>query len=212
MKKIVLITGLLLIFSCKNENEKKPSVSSDSISVSKTEAVQVGKNLTSVEAIKEEFEFVNSLLLNKKLDSANFKYQCEERSGNVVYYSDKGVLKAIKHFEADSHFSAENNFFINEGKPYFIFTHESLWSFDGGTPEKPETKDDVTEKRFYIINEKAIQCLEKKYTLRSNSADNLKSENVANIEKQNCSIADLQKTFSSLLKNRNRKDSDVKCL
>lgn len=212
MKNLFLISSLLLVFSCKKEMDSKADVSADLInSKVKSHSLSLDNDLTTVDGIKQEYNLVNSRLLTNKLDSTSFKYDCEERSGSVVYYSDKGNLKMIKHFQADSHFSSTDNYFINEGKPYFIFKDETVWNFDGGTSEKPETKDNVTEKRFYIINEKVIQCLEKKYTLKSNTSNNPKSENLPNKEVKNCSIADLQKRFHLLMKNMDRRESG-KCL
>lgn len=212
MKNIFLISSLVLIFSCKKEDGKKVSDSSEIISSKvKSHSLSLNNDLNSVDGIKQEYNLVNSKLIDKKLDSVSFKYECDEISGNVVYYSEKGTLKVVKHFQADSHFSLTESYFVNEGKPYFIFKDDTVWSFDGGTPEKPETKDEVTEQRFYIINDKSIQCLEKKYTLKSNSKDNPKSENIPNKEMKNCSIVELQKTFELLMKNKNRSGSR-KCL
>lgn len=212
MKKLILICGLSVIFSCQKEIEKKTDVSTDLItSKVNSHSLNLNKDLSTVDGIKQEYNLVNTQLLEKKLDSVGFKYECEEKSGNVVYYSENGNLKMVKHFQADSHYSSTENYFVDEGKPYFIFKDETVWNFDGGTPEKPETKDDVTEQRFYIVNEKAIQCLEKKYILKSNSSNNPKSENVPNKEMKNCSIGELQKSFDLLMKNKDRRDGG-KCL
>ena len=212
MKKLLLICGLSVIFSCQKEIEKKTDVSTDLItSKVNSHSLNLNKDLSTVDGIKQEYNLVNTQLLEKKLDSVGFKYECEEKSGNVVYYSENGNLKMVKHFQADSHYSSTENYFVDEGKPYFIFKDETVWNFTGGTPEKPETKDDVTQQRFYIVNEKAIQCLEKKYTLKSNSSNNPKSENVPNKEMKNCSIGELQKSFDLLMKNKDRRDGG-KCL
>lgn len=214
MKKTLLISSLLLILSCKKENNKTIHESSNSESLSsKTsgDSLKLKKNLNSVEGIKKEYNILNSKLLSKKLDSTSFEYECEERSGNVVYYSENGILKVVKHFNADSHFSSTENYFINDGKPYFVFKDETVWSFDGGTPEKPETKDNITEQRYYIAEGKPVQCLEKKYTLKSSLKNNPKSENIQNKELKNCSINDLQKTFDLLMKNKDKKGK-INCL
>lgn len=202
----------MFLFACKDEKDKNAANSSSAISSKiKSHSISLEKDLKSINGIKQEYALVNEQLIEKKLDSVGFKYECDEISGNVVYYSEKGTLKMVKHFQADSHFSSTESYFINDGKPYFIFNDETVWSFDGGTPEKPITKDDVTEQRFYLIDNKTIQCLEKKYTLRSNDTNNPKSENVPNAEMKNCSIADLQKTFDVLMKNKDRRDAG-KCL
>lgn len=206
MKKIFLISSLFLIFACEKKVDDKVSESVDLLGTKvKSQSLDIKKNLKTVDGIKQEFNLINAQLTSKKLDSASFEYECDERSGNVVYYCDKGKLKAVKHFQADSHFSSTETYFVDEGKLYFIFQDETVWSFDGGLPDKPVTKDDVTEKRYYIVDHKAIQCLEKKYTLKSNSENNPKSENIPNKEMKNCSIVDLQKNFDLLMKNKNQK-------
>lgn len=212
MKKVFLISSLIMIFSCQKKIDEKVSDSVDLLgSKVKSQSLDIKKNLETVDGIKLEYNLVNAQLTSKKLDSASFEYECDERSGNVVYYSEKGKLKVVKYFQADSHFSSTETYFVDEGKPYFIFQDETVWSFDGGLPDKPITKDDVTEKRYYIVDNKAIQCLEKKYTLKSNSENNPKSENIPNKEMKNCSIVDLQKNFDLLMKNKNQKGT-IKCL
>lgn len=212
MKKLFFVFGLLSLFACKKENKEETISAPDIISTKvKSHSLSLENDLSTVAGIKQEYNLVNSKIAEKKLDSVGFNYECDEISGNVVYFSDQGDLKMVKHFQADSHFSSTDSYFINEGKPYFIFKDETVWSFDGGTPEKPVTKDEVTEQRFYIVDQKAVQCLEKKYILKSNSDSNPKSENVPNKEMNNCSIADLQKTFDLLMKNKARRDG-AKCL
>lgn len=215
MKKALLISGLLLIFSCKKENEQKTvdnSSSSDSLNLkSNVDSLNTKNALNSVDGIKKEYNLLNSKLLAKKLDSVSFKYECEERLGNVVYYSENGTLKVIKHFTADSHFSSTENYFINDNQPFFVFKDDTVWSFDGGTPEKPQTKDDVTQQRMYFSDDKIIQCLEKKFIIKSSSATKPNPENIPNIESKNCSANEVQETFALLLKNKDKKGS-IKCL
>lgn len=213
MKKLLLISGLLLILSCKKENEQKTgnnSSPSDSLNLkSNVDSLSLKNDLSSVDGIKKEYNLLNSKLLAKKLDSVGFKYECEERSGNVVYYSENGILKVIKHFTADSHFSSTENYFVNDNQSFFVFKDDTVWSFDGGTPEKPETKDDVTQQRMYFSNNKIIQCLEKKFTIKSSSATPTNPENIPNTESKNCSANEVQETFTLLLKN---KKGSIKCL
>lgn len=212
MKNLIVILALLTIFSCKDEKDKDLANTSSAVTTKvKSHSLDLEKDLKSISGIKQEYNLVNAELVAKKLDSVGFKYECNEISGNVIYYSENGTLKVVKHFQADSHFSSTESYFIDEGKPYFIFKDDTAWSFDGGTVDKPETKDDVTEQRFYLVDGKVIQCLEKKFILRSNSPNNPKSENVPNREMKNCSMDDLQKTFELLMKNKDRRE-DGKCL
>lgn len=212
MKNLTAIFALLSIISCKDEKDKNLSNASNALSTKvKSHSLHINKDLKSINGIKQEYSLVNADLVAKKLDSAGFKYECNEISGNVVYYSENGTLKVVKHYQADSHFSSTERYYINDGKPYFIFKDDTVWSFDGGTPDKPVTKDDVTERRFYLVDNRAIQCLEKKYSLKSNSASNPKSENVPNKEMKNCTVSELQKSFDLLMKNKDRRDGGM-CL
>lgn len=207
MKKLLLLPTLILLFSC--ENKKKDSVEtkspSDSLKTSVKKDSFINSSPQTIDEIKAEYTSLNNQLISKKLDSATFDYECGEISGNVVYYSSNGELKNIKHFYADSHFSSVENYYLKNGKPYFIFKDDTVWNFDGGTPEKPETKDEVEQQRIYIVNEKPIECLEKKFSIKSSSKNNPKPENVQNVQSKNCSYSELQKTFKILLKNKDKK-------
>ena len=128
MKNLLLISCLVLFVSCKKEIKQKTHehfTVTDSLNTEKpSDSLSLRNNLGSVDNIKREYNIVNSQLLAKKLDSVKFDYQCEERTGNVVYYSEKGVLKMIKHFNADSDYSTVENYFVNNGKPCFICKDE----------------------------------------------------------------------------------------
>nr|WP_314490766.1 hypothetical protein [uncultured Chryseobacterium sp.] len=215
MKKFLLLSGIFLIISCKKNNDKKlsdKSTLSDSIHLKTVKGSSPAEDdLSYVEGVKKEYNLLNSKLTAKKLDSLNFNYECEERSGNVVYYSENGTLKVIRHFTADSHFSSSESYFIHNGQPFFIFKEEAVWSFNGGTPEKPETKDDVTQQRIYLSGKNVIQCLEKKFILKSDSSVNPDPEKIPNEENKNCSAKEVTETFALLLKNKNKKGS-IKCL
>lgn len=206
MKKLILLSSLIFLFSC--ENKKKEPVDANSLSdslqnVSAKDSLPQNNSLQSIEEIKTEYALLNNQLIAKKLDSTSFEYECNEVSGNVVYYRLNGELKSIKHFHGDSHFSSVENYYLKNEKPFFIFQEETAWSFDGGTPEKPETKDDVEEKRFYYINDQLISCRDKKYTLRTKNQS--KPENVSDGESKNCNDTELRKTFEALIKNRDKK-------
>lgn len=211
MKTTILLLSLVFITSCKKETNKTADQhSSDTLaSVPKTSSVKENKVLT-VEDIKREYGILNAELSKGKLDSAGFKYECDERSGEVTFYSDKEGLKVVKHFYAEySHFSSVENYFIKNGTPFFILKEDTSWNFDGGTPEKPETKDDITEQRIYLQNGKVIKCLEKNYTVKS-SGSNPDPAKIANKEIQ-CSGEELLKMYKSLMKNKEKK-GEIKCL
>jgi hypothetical protein len=206
MKKLLLLPIVVLLFSCENKKKETDSNSpSDSLKTvsTKDSLPKNGNSPQSLDEIKTEYALLNNQLIAKKLDSASFDYECNEVSGNVVYYSSNGELKSIKHFHGDSHFSSVENYYLKNGKPFFIFQEETVWNFDGGTPEKPETKDDVKEKRFYYVNDKLISCRDKKYTLRTKNQS--KPENVSDGESKTCNDSELRKTFEILIKNQAKK-------
>ncbi|MGI9651593.1 hypothetical protein [Chryseobacterium sp. RLHN22] len=215
MKKLVLLPVVIILFSCENKKNESADgkISTDSLQTvsNKNSSEEDNDSPQTVDEIKAEYAVLNNQLIAKKLDSTSFDYECEEVSGNVVYYTQNGELKSIKHFHADSHFSSVENYYLKNGKLYFIFKDDTLWSFDGGTTEKPETKDEIEQQRIYIVNDKAIECLEKKFTIKSSAKNNPNPENIQNVPSENCSYSALQKTFEVLLKNKDQKGK-INCI
>ncbi|WP_336702298.1 hypothetical protein [Chryseobacterium indologenes] len=213
MKTLFLAAGLLLIVSCKNEKEKtfyKESVSRDSLVV-KNDSIQ-STTKDPIDEIKKEYAALQAQLETKKLSSSKFNYDCNnEPSGEVTFYSDKDEIKVIEHFYAEhSHFSASEKYFIKDGKPFFIFRQETVWSFVGGTPEKPVTKDDITETRIYLQNNQPLKCLEKKYSIKSDQKEKAAPDTIPGKE-IHCSVDEILKRYQSLLKHKGQKGS-IQCL
>ncbi|KQR94677.1 hypothetical protein ASG01_02030 [Chryseobacterium sp. Leaf180] len=206
MKNIFTAVLMLLLFSCKQSNEKKVTQKSDFETNADCTTPEKKNDLKTVEGIRAEYAVIQNELKLKKLDSAAVKFECEERSGTAIYYSEKGVLKLLKFDSGDSHFTSVEEYYVAEGKPFFIFVTETGWSFDGGTSEKPETKDDITEKRFYLNNNSTFECFEKKYTIFSAKKDNPKSENVPNKKLSKCDVSEYLKNFEKL-KSQNKKQT-----
>lgn len=205
--------SFLMIISCKKEAtetiDKKRS--EEQIVKKDTPLKSENDTIKTIDDIKKEYVNINSLLTLKKFDSTQFSYNCDEREGEVtLYYRDK-KLAAVKNFYAEhSHFSSSTTYFVKNDQVFFIFNDETVWSFDeGGTPEKPETKDDIKEKRIYILNNKAVQCFEKKYSIYS-KANNINPENIPN-QKTKCDITELMKKYQLILKNKNTR-GEIQCL
>ena len=212
MKNVLTILGLIMIVSCKKENlkttEKKSS--EDSI-INKSISINRNDSIETIDDIKKEYANINNLLTLKKLDSSQFSYNCDEREGEVtLYYRDK-KLAAVKDFYAEhSHFSSSTTYFVKNDRVFFIFNDETVWNFDeGGTPEKPETKDDIKEKRIYILDNKAVQCFEKNYSIRS-KGNNKNPENISN-QKTKCTATEFIKRYELILKNKDTK-GEIQCL
>ncbi|WP_080779063.1 hypothetical protein [Chryseobacterium phocaeense] len=217
MKTIFFTAILLLSFSCKKDQNKTvlpEPVSNDSLAVTKdtTQAEQIENISDPIEEIKKEYAVLQGQLEAKKLGSKGFTYNCnEEPSGEVKFYSDKDEIKVIEHFYAEhSHFSASERYFIKNGKPFFIFREETVWNFDGGTPEKPITKDDITETRIYLQNDKPLKCLQKQYSIRSDNKQKNVADQTAGKEIK-CSVDEVLKTYQSLLKHKDQK-GEIQCL
>lgn len=205
--------SLLLIFSCKNDKaaiEHKGSVSKENIVVKK-DSLDTGTVENPLDQIKKEYAVIQTQMESGKLSSSRFTYDCnDEPSGEVVFYSDKDGIKVIEHFYSEhSHFSASEKYFIKEGKPFFIFRQETEWNFDGGTPEKPITKDDITETRIYLQNDKPLKCLEKKYSIKSDQKQK-SADTILNKENQ-CNADDQLKMYQTLLKHKDQK-GPIQCL
>ncbi|PIF45715.1 hypothetical protein CLU96_2725 [Chryseobacterium sp. 52] len=213
MKKIFLAAGFFFIFSCKNDKDKKAhqsSVSPDSMIVKK-DSLPTGTT-DPVDQIKQEYNTLQAELQAKKLNSSGFTYNCnEEPEGEVTFYSDKGEIRVIEHFFAEhSHFSASEKYFIINGKPFFIFREETVWNFDGGTPEKPITKDDITEIRISLQNGKVLKSLKKKYSIKSDDKEKTDPDKIVSKEIQ-YHPDELLTTYQLLLKHKNQK-GEIKCL
>ncbi|RKS98089.1 hypothetical protein [Chryseobacterium defluvii] len=214
MRTLFIIAGLLSFFSCKKESgsiKDKNFRHTDSI-ITDTITIDSPKSLSPIESIRKKYAVLNNLLTTKKLDSVKFEYSCNnERSGKVVFYSDQEGIKVIQHSYAEySHFSSIENYYIENNEPFFIFREDTSWNFDGGTPEKPIIKDNISEQRIYLQHGKAIKCLEKKYTKRSNTPHNPDPQKIASKE-INCSAEELLKAYELLIRN-SEKRGEIQCL
>lgn len=202
MKNTLFIT-ILLFISCKDAI-KKPSTTKvtnkDSVS-NKT------YSFSNVNDIKKEYAIVQRKLINKELDSVSFNYDCEKNgtSGEVTYFSEKNTLKVIKHSYGEySHFGATEMYYIANNIPFFIFIEEGYWSFDGGTSDEPQTKDEITEHRIYLNNNKVIEYLEKKYEIKSRYKTNVNPDNISN-KKINSNANKELTNFQLLLQNKTKR-------
>ena len=211
---------LLLIVSCTKTNKSKSvevpaskSGTADTIAKPSITSPGIPDVLKSVEDIKQEYEYLALKLENKGLDSTSFTYNCrDEKQGTVVYYFDKNALRMIKHTYSEySHFSATDSYFVKDSAIFFVYFNRVSWSFDSEGKGTSDTKDDITENRFYIIDNKPVKCLEKKFTIRSSSPDNTPSHSVANKEIGCSSLKPILQKFQLLAKYKNQGKS-IACL
>lgn len=205
---------LITFFSCQETtsthsqepfSEEKPATVVSSANVSP----EAKRELKSVEDIKKEYSFITSKMEGGRLDTTSFKYNCQgEKSGKVVYYSENGQLRMIRHtYNEYSHFSATDEYFLKEDAPFFVFYKHLVWSF----VDQNQTKDEVTEKRFYIVDSRPIRCLQNKYTLLSSEKEALQPTKGSNQKIACSSLQPIDEKVSLFLKLRNQKE-DLACL
>lgn len=209
MKPYIYLTLCLISFSCgqTRNSEDSTNLNADS-AAARTDSVPqnsksgiVDSNPLSVEEIKQRYAIINDKLQRGLLDSTSFKYDCnQERNGTITYFSDKGQLTMIKHsYNEYSHFSAVDLYFVSNSTPFFAHFNRVSWSFESGQAAEGATKDDITEQRLYIVKEKPLLCLEKKYTKRSHSSDNPRPEDVQSKQVKCKPIEPVLKDFGKLI-------------
>jgi len=211
---------LLLLVSCRNSNNStsvevpaSKSGTADTIAKPSNPSAGIPNILQSIGDIKQEYEYLALKLENKSLDSTSFSYNCrDEKQGTVVYYFDNNALKMIKHTYSEySHFSATDSYFVKDSALFFVYYNRVSWSFDSQGKGTSDTKDNITENRFYIIDNKPVKCLEKKFTVRSSDPDNTSSHNVGNKEVACSSIKPVLAKFQLLAKYKSQEKS-LDCL
>lgn len=213
MKIALLSLSFLFFLSCKKEKTTSltPNEKNDSLSTVQEPDSIKNDTIKTIADIKKEYAVISGLVDSKKLDSTTFNYYCNEREGEVTLYYQNKKLKMVKDFYAEhSHFSSFTKYFVKDDQVFFIFNDETVWNFDeGGTPEKAETKDDIKEKRIYILQGKAVQCFEKNYSIRS-KGNNQDPNSVPNRETK-CDISEYMQQYERIMKNKNKK-GDLGCL
>tara|TARA_Y100000815_G_C13333780_1_gene497038 strand:- start:1646 stop:2236 length:591 start_codon:yes stop_codon:yes gene_type:complete len=150
---------------------------------------------------------------NNNLKETHLKYNCNgEKSGEIHFYTDDSGLRFIEHVHAEyDHHQAKDQYFIKDGKLFFIFLEKTDWSFVESQAAENATQDKITEERYYIAGDTLINCLTKQYTVRSDAENNTRSEDIPN-KKANCPpIEDLMSQYNLLLKYADKKGS-IKCL
>ena len=211
---IILHTVILLcIAACTQQpdsNGKDPQsdgLKNTSTKRSSHSAAEPSQPLTSVESIHTSYSNIVSKAKGGHLDSISFKYSCHgEKSGTVSYFTEKGRLRLIVHrYNEYDHYSAEDRYFVKDSTLFFAITNSVTWAFEDG-PEGA-TKDNISERRVYLVSGQPIKCLEKKFSVRSQAKDNPSSETTPNRE-IDCPVAGtVMKPFLLLTKYRSKPTS-----
>lgn len=198
--KILLFYGLLLVFlSCGSKANKGESNSDTTHVDSIKENLEGAGSLSTstprnVDEIRRLYSDINVYVAQGKLDTTSFNYDCHgEKKGKLTYYSKSSNIVMVTHqYNEYDHYEATDHYYVQNDSLYFVFQKSVSWSFESGAPNA--TKDNVTEKRIYLADLKPIQCLEKKYVIRSHAKDNPDSETLDNQE-VDCSSS--QKIYTS---------------
>jgi hypothetical protein len=177
---------------------------------SSNSAVEKGQPLISVASIQKAYSDIVSKATRGNLDSTSFKYSCHgEKGGKVIYFTEKGQLRLIVHrYNEYDHYSAEDRYFVTDSTLFFILTNSVSWAFESG-PEGA-TKDNIQERRVYLVNNKPIKCLEKKFVIRSQEKDNPRPETVTSREVDCSSPEAVMKPY--VLLNKYRSNPTSGCL
>jgi len=217
MKYLFYLFACCILISCQQANKTSDKQDTQQIktATAPNDLIATDSNITnpsSIAGIKKAFTATNAKLLEKRLDSIAYQYDCnQERAGTITYFTEKGKLLLIKHsYNEYDHYSANDYYFISNDSLYFANLNSTYWSFESGSAAQAATKDEVTEKRIYIVNEQAELCLEKKYTIHSNNKDPKIAAAMQNKQISCKTINPLLSDFNNLLLFRN--SSNKKCL
>lgn len=214
MKIIPIIITFFFVFeSCSKEKTKSEIEKEHIKNDAKDNAIHDSISISSKEDIQKYYSEFQNELEKKDLDSTVLDYECDGKDGRIIYYSKNNKLKIIRHeYSEYSHYSAVEKFYLNNEKPFFIFRDESVWSFDGGTPEKPETKDNITESRMYFVNGKIIDCLEKKYILKSAEKEKPDPSKFSSRQSKDCKSEEMLSELAKFIRHKNAKATLKNCL
>lgn len=213
MKNIYYLFILLSFISCReNSNSVESSLQEDANKTSSKDQEdqrEPHKEITNVEDIKKEYSYILSMTKSRSMDSTSFNYNCNgEKEGKVIYFYKDEQLRLIRHtYNEYSHFSATDEYFIKDGEPFFVFYNQLAWNFAG----QNQTEDNITEKRFYILKNQPVECLEKKYTVISNDENSPESDRVANKNIDCISFEEVIEDFDLLFAMKDQ-EGDLECL
>lgn len=222
--KYLFYSILIFVFtSCNNnssekQTDEKSTHSEQSEILSESESItentptntesqtqKTEKELKTVEDIREEYQVIMSKIKDGKIIPSSFDYMCnEELEGKLTYFSENGELRRIVRQSGYDHGELIREIFLKDNKPFFIFHHMESWSFDVEANQEHAIRKEITEKRFYIADNKLIKCLEKEFVNRSAAKNNPTSVNIPNKDVECSSLSDLMTEYELVLKYKNQ--------
>lgn len=214
MNKIVwLLAAMLVLHACQETTPQNSTGEEETSTDSATAPESAPFSLTTIEDIRTLYAQIVQRKEKGNYTLSSFEYDCQgEKAGTVAYYQDATGIQLIEHQSSEySHYGSTEQYFVYQGRPFFIYFEGASWIFDVEAELEGATRDDITEQRFYILNGELAQCLQKEFTIRSASSNNPVSAEVPN-QKVNCPpIQELTDQFERLMKYKNQKE-DMECL
>lgn len=216
--KYLYIALALLISSCdstpgsENGDQEVNTNTLAATPAPETDTATAGTELkkpSDIAAIRKAYTQINNAV--STLDSTSFTYTCYEQQGTVTYFAQNDELMLIRqHYGEASHRTADRLYYLAEGDLFFAYYKTLDWVFDseGG---QGATRDRIQEKRYYVIDEEPVQCLQKEYVIRSTAKENPVPENVVNVETDCSAAKELIEDFNKLKKYSNESDT-LQCL
>jgi len=196
----LIIVGLFFLFAC-TQPPRKGKVLHERVSE------EQARPLSNLEDIQNAYAEIASELERGILDSSSFAYSChDEKKGTISYFTARGQLRLIVHrYNEYDHYDAVDRYFVTDSMLFFVSSNSASWAFESG-PEG-STRDNITERRTYLIDHQPVRCLEKKFVIRSQSIDNPSSETVPNNEVDCPPANEVMKLFQLLTKYRHKPTS-----
>ena len=171
-----------------------------------------------IKDIRSKYATVASLKEKGALKAEVLEYSCPDypAQGTVSFYSQGNEVKLIEHsFSEGDHYGGKEQYFVWDSQLFFCFSDVGTWMFDMGTMEGDElvsqTKDVITESRFYFHKEKAVRCLVKNYEIRSRDKEKVKPENIPNEETDCLDSEEVMSKFKTLMALKDR-DENGECV
>lgn len=193
----------MIAASCKQpETAKQDSTHEMKNTKDRSKNTDEIKSPTTIESIKLAYASTLNKLREKRLDSINITYNCQnERSGRITYFRDGGKIVLINHqSQENDHFESFSQYFVANDSVYFQFERELLWSFFAVNGDNAITKDDIAEKRTYLASGKALLCLQKKFSVYSDGSQAKDKSKIPNIKVNCLNEGEIKDKFSKLLK------------
>ncbi len=211
LKILTLAIFSFLVLACNRSSNKESQKHAQTASTGTPQKTAI--SIDSLPQVITAYQKTVTLIGNKMADSSSFNYNCAgEKSGKVTFYSkDNELILVEKIYNEYSHTEGKDQYFIKDGKPFFVFQKVTNWAFDNNPTIEGATIDKVRENRYYIIKGQLVKCLEKQYKTKSTDKENSGVTQTKNINTDCPTLERLMTEYELLLSHQNRL-TDMECL